>query len=108
MAAKRPRLGLRKLATTVHQGFTQARQKLRKLRRGRRTPGHLVDRLDDDPVEGEGGGRGPAFGLECTNLGDEDWWREGVSKYEAPSWLDFGGGSGREPTVSRTTAIHHF
>jgi hypothetical protein len=44
-----------------------------------------------DPLKGKGEPGFGAFTLEQSRHGHKDWWRDGVSRYKAPSWMVFGG-----------------
>ncbi|PHH90535.1 hypothetical protein CDD83_3377 [Cordyceps sp. RAO-2017] len=97
--AKRPRLvGLRRWANGVYRGggrrlsrayhrWRQQRELERrqydawKANRRRERP---ADALKGKPERGFG-----AFSLERSRHGHEEWWQEGVAKYQAPSWMLF-------------------
>ncbi|PTB45794.1 hypothetical protein M441DRAFT_76843 [Trichoderma asperellum CBS 433.97] len=101
--SKRPRFGLRKWASTFYrqgsQRLNMARQKWRyQPRQGRGVfegwktryrrvaqnmfPGQEEQKKDDGTCSAER--------KVCSN---EDWWRDGVSRYEAPKWMNFRGGA---------------
>ncbi|RFU73142.1 hypothetical protein TARUN_9107 [Trichoderma arundinaceum] len=103
--SKRPRFGLRKWASTVYQHGSQrlslarskwrhqARQDRRMFEawrvRHRRTT-QDTSLCKEKPSIGYG-----TFASErkvCTN---EDWWRDGVSRFEAPRWINFRGSVSR-------------
>lgn len=98
IAAKRPRLGLGKLAATIVKGSTRkvshVRQKWRqqnelemqqfeawRATRRRERPG--------DPLKGKHEKGYSAFSFDRSRYGNEEWWKEGVAKYQAPSWMAF-------------------
>lgn len=91
--SKRPRLGIRKWANSVlTRHFGLAKQKWRyqteqekrdyaawKANRRRSRP---ADALIGKSEKGFG-----AFSFDRCRYGDEEWWKEGVSKYQAPKWM---------------------
>ncbi|KAM0250002.1 hypothetical protein ACHAQJ_008807 [Trichoderma viride] len=97
--SKRPRFGLRKWANTVYQQgsrrLNMARLKWRhQPRQDRRVfeawrARHRRMTHDGTPRKEKSEknyGTFPSERKVCTN---EDWWRDGVSRYEAPKWMNF-------------------
>lgn len=112
-ATKRPRRTLRKFAATVHRGFSKARWKLRqrtaadrrsfeawRANRRRERPG--------DAIKGKHEGGYGTFNMERSRHKVEDWWQEGVCKYEAPRWMVFRSGFDREGVSSKVTSARNF
>lgn len=96
--SKRPRLGLRKWAASVcregSRRFSIARQKWKhqtevekrdfaawKAARRRSRPA--------DPLIGKSEKGFGVFSFDRVKHGGEEWWQEGVSKYQAPKWMVF-------------------
>lgn len=44
-----------------------------------------------DPLKGKVEKGHSQFSFERSLFGNEDWWKEGVSRYQAPEWIVFGG-----------------
>lgn len=96
--SKRPRIGIKKLASSVYNGskrvFTHVRQGFKQKDsqgkrefenwRAKHRQEHPADPLKGKPEKGFG-----AFASEKRHRKDEDWWTEGVKKYEAPHWMKF-------------------
>lgn len=96
---KRPRFTiLRKLANNVYRGGSRRlsrafhrwrrqnemeRRQFEAWRANRRRE-RPADPLKGKPEKGFG-----TFSFERSRYGNEEWWREGVSKYQAPPWLLF-------------------
>ncbi|KAJ6444334.1 Lysophospholipase like protein [Purpureocillium lavendulum] len=96
---KRPRLAsLRRLADTVRRGgsrrITRAYRRWKQQNemervqfeawRANRRREHPADPLKGKAEKGFG-----VFSFEKTRYGDEEWWKEGVAKYQAPAWMLF-------------------
>ncbi|KND87864.1 hypothetical protein TOPH_07491 [Tolypocladium ophioglossoides CBS 100239] len=97
--AKRPRfVGLRRWANKVcHGGSGRLSQAYHRWRRqneqerrqfeawkANRRKERPADPLKGKPEKGFG-----AFSFERSRYGNEEWWREGVAQYRAPSWMLF-------------------
>lgn len=97
--SKRPRLrGIRKLASHVYRGggrrLTLACHKwrLQKEQERRQFEAWKANRRRERPADPLKGKSEPGFGtfsLERGRYGNEEWWQEGVAKYQAPSWMLF-------------------
>lgn len=98
--SKRPRFGLRKWASSMYQQTSQrlslARLKWRQqARRDRRAFEAWRDRhrsrtsQEASPYKGRSDGHGVLSSSERHECANEDWWRDGVSRYEAPKWMNF-------------------
>jgi hypothetical protein len=95
---KRPRLGLHKLASTVYEQGTkhirharwQWKQQAEK-ERGEFQAWRARRRRDRpaDVLKGRHEGGFGTFCLERSRYEHEPWWRDGVSRYQAPSWMMF-------------------
>ncbi|OAQ86682.1 hypothetical protein VFPBJ_00722 [Purpureocillium lilacinum] len=42
-----------------------------------------------DPLKGKSEKGFGVFSFEKSRYGDEEWWKEGVAKYQAPPWMLF-------------------
>ncbi|PWI70551.1 hypothetical protein PCL_12950 [Purpureocillium lilacinum] len=95
---KRPRLtGLRRFANTVYRGGSrrlsrayhkwkhqnEVERKQFEAWRANRRREHPADPLNKSE-KGFG-----VFSFEKSRYGDEEWWKEGVAKYQAPPWMLF-------------------
>ncbi|KAF7562478.1 hypothetical protein G7046_g1656 [Stylonectria norvegica] len=95
---KRPRLGIKRLASTVYRGSTRQLSRVCdvmkrqhdeemkqfaawKARRRRNKP---ADALKGKHEKGFG-----AFSIDRSRHGNEEWWKEGVERYHAPGWMRF-------------------
>jgi hypothetical protein len=97
--SKRPRFGLRKWASTVYQQGSQrlnmARLKWRhQPRQDRRAfeawrARHRKVAQDGPLCKQESEKNYGTFPSERKVCANEDWWRDGVSRYEAPRWMNF-------------------
>ncbi|UNI21959.1 hypothetical protein JDV02_007897 [Purpureocillium takamizusanense] len=96
---KRPRLtGLRRFANTVYRGgsrrLSRAYHKWKqqnKLEREQFEAWRAKRRREHpaDPLKGKGEKGFGVFSFEKSRYGDEEWWKEGVAKHQAPPWMLF-------------------
>ncbi|KAH6607773.1 hypothetical protein Trco_004086 [Trichoderma cornu-damae] len=104
--SERPRFGLRKWASAVYQQgshrLSLARLKWRQQARRDRSMfeawrvRHRRMTRDGSPCKGKAGwSRGASFSPERKVCANEDWWTEGVSRFEAPKWMNFRGSPSR-------------
>ncbi|KAL7785202.1 hypothetical protein V8C37DRAFT_394530 [Trichoderma ceciliae] len=103
--SKRPRFGLRKWASTVYQQGSQrlnlARLKWRhQARQDRRMfeawrVRHRKVTQDGSPCKEKHDRSYETSSPERKVCVNEDWWRDGVSRYEAPKWMNFRGSVSR-------------
>ncbi|KAM4064605.1 hypothetical protein HRG_005027 [Hirsutella rhossiliensis] len=97
--SKRPRLqGLRKLATHVYRGgsrhlsLARHRWRLQKEQERRQFEAWKAKRRRErpaDPLKGKSERGFGTFSFERGRFGNEEWWKEGVAKYQAPGWMLF-------------------
>lgn len=97
--SKRPRLqSLHTLATHVYRGGSRRlhlachRWKLQKEQERRQFEAWKANRRRQrpaDPLKGKLERGFGAFSVERGRYGNEEWWQEGVDKYQAPSWMLF-------------------
>lgn len=101
--SSRTRKGAKKLkvlASTVYQKSTEQlsdvkrRMKTKNEKERRKFEAWKANRKRDNPADALKGKGEPSFGaftVDQSRHGHKDWWREGVSRYKAPSWMVFPG-----------------
>lgn len=99
IAAKRPRLGLRKMASTAYEKgsrqLSQVRRRLVEQSKSERkdfAAWRATQRRSRpaDPLMGKPEKGLASFALDRGLHSHEDWWQDGVRLYQAPPWLHFG------------------
>lgn len=103
--SKHPRFGLRKWASNVYQQGSQrlslARLKwIRPARQDRRMfeawrMRHRGTNQEVSPCKEKADRNSGLFSSERRVCANEDWWKDGVSRYEAPKWMNFRGSVSR-------------
>ena len=97
--AKRPRLGLKKLAHNVYREsqrrFSQVRQLWKhhsQLERKEFDAWRAVKKRERpaDALKGKLDKTYSQFTFERSRFGDAEWWGDGVKRYQAPEWMVFG------------------